>query len=198
MFLCNLDGYTARTARKPLTLDSLEKRFHTFLLEVYHRRPSSEGKLSPKERWERGGFLPRMPDTVERLDLLLIHEVRTHRVSTRDAEHIVGADSTLHHPAFLPPCRIFAESFQDTSGPSLQIEPLTLGGYNLVASSSMRAATSNSTGHRPGKSRCERSRDFFITQRGLPGHCNPINLAGFSFAIRSISACVNPCPRNPA
>jgi putative transposase len=63
-------------------LDSLEKQFHTFLLEVYHRRPSSEGKLSPKERWEQGGFLPRMPDSVERLDLSLIHEVRTRKVRT--------------------------------------------------------------------------------------------------------------------
>ena len=48
----------------------------------YHRRPSSESKLSPKERWEQGGFLPRMPDSIERLDLLLIHEVRTSKVRT--------------------------------------------------------------------------------------------------------------------
>jgi hypothetical protein len=34
----------------------------------------------------------------------------------RDGEHIVGANSTLHYPAFLPPGCIFAESFQDTSG----------------------------------------------------------------------------------
>jgi hypothetical protein len=34
----------------------------------------------------------------------------------RDGEHIVGADSTLHYPAFLPLGRIFPESFQDTSG----------------------------------------------------------------------------------
>jgi putative transposase len=83
MFLCDLDGYTAGSGRKPtLTLDSLERHFHTFLLEVYHRRPSSEGKLSPKERWEQGGFLPRMPDSVDRLDLLLIHEVRSRRIRT--------------------------------------------------------------------------------------------------------------------
>jgi hypothetical protein len=83
MFLCDLDGYTARSGQKPtLTLDSLERQFHTFLLEIYHRRPSSEGKFSPKERWEQGGFLPRMPDSVDRLDLLLIHEVRTRRVRT--------------------------------------------------------------------------------------------------------------------
>ena len=34
----------------------------------------------------------------------------------RDGEHIVGADTTLHYPAFLPPGRILAESIQDTSG----------------------------------------------------------------------------------
>jgi putative transposase len=82
MFLY-LDGYTSRAGRKPtLTIDLLEQQFHTFLLDVYHRRPSSEGKLSAKERWEEGGFLPRMPDSVERLDLLLIHEVRTRKVRT--------------------------------------------------------------------------------------------------------------------
>jgi len=32
------------------------------LVEVYHRRPSSEGKLSPKERWEQDCFLPRMKE----------------------------------------------------------------------------------------------------------------------------------------
>ncbi len=42
-----------------------EEQFQRFLLEVYHHRPSSEGKLSPKERWEQDGFLPRMPDNVE-------------------------------------------------------------------------------------------------------------------------------------
>jgi len=34
----------------------------------------------------------------------------------RDGEPIVGADSTLRYPAFLPRGRIFAESVQDTSG----------------------------------------------------------------------------------
>jgi len=49
MFLCDLDGYTSRSRRKQsLTLNELEKLFHTFLLEIYHRRSSSESRLSPK------------------------------------------------------------------------------------------------------------------------------------------------------
>ena len=57
MFLCDLDGDTARSGRKPtLTLNLLEKQFHIFLLEVYHRRPSSEGKLSPQNDGNRAAF----------------------------------------------------------------------------------------------------------------------------------------------
>jgi len=81
MFLCDLDGYTGRSRRKPsLTLGELEHLFHTFLWENYHRRPGSDFRLSPKQRWGNGGFLPRMPDSLEQLDLLLIHELRSRRV----------------------------------------------------------------------------------------------------------------------
>ena len=81
MFLCDLDGYGARPSRAPsLTLTDLDREFRKFLLEVYHRQRSSEGKPSPKERWEQGAFLPRMPESLEQLDLLLIHELRSRRV----------------------------------------------------------------------------------------------------------------------
>jgi putative transposase len=87
MFLCDLDGYTRRSTRKPkLTLGQLESLFRTFLLEVYHKRASSEGRLAPSERWEQGGFLPRMPESLEQLDLLLMQEVRSRKVR-RDGIH---------------------------------------------------------------------------------------------------------------
>ena len=35
---------------------------------------------APQARWEAGGFLPRMPDSLERLDLLLLTVARTRRV----------------------------------------------------------------------------------------------------------------------
>jgi putative transposase len=87
MLLCDLDGYTRRSRRKPnLTLGQFEDLFGTFLLEVYHRRASSEARLAPSERWEQGGFLPRMPESLEQLDLLLMHEVRARKVR-RDGIH---------------------------------------------------------------------------------------------------------------
>src|ERR1700678_1700793 len=87
MFLCDLEGYTRRRGRQPrLTLGQLENLFRTFLLEVYHKRASSEGRPAPAERWEKGGFLPRMPESLEQLDLLLMQEVRARKVR-RDGIH---------------------------------------------------------------------------------------------------------------
>lgn len=87
MFLCDLDGYIRHKRRPPsLSLNQFEERFRQFLLEVYHRRSSEEGRLPPSDLWEEGGFLPRMPDSLEQLDLLLIHEVRSRKVR-RDGIH---------------------------------------------------------------------------------------------------------------
>jgi putative transposase len=58
-------------------------------LETYHRRISVKGRLVPSERWEEGGFLPRMPESLEQLDLLLMQEVRARKVR-RDGIHLHG------------------------------------------------------------------------------------------------------------
>ena len=80
-FLCDLEGYTRRGRRKPtLSLGQFEEQFRTFLIEVYSRTPVAQAELSPSALWERGGFLPRMPDSLEQLDLLLIEEVRSRRI----------------------------------------------------------------------------------------------------------------------
>jgi transposase InsO family protein len=43
MFLCDLEGYTKKGRRKPiLTMQQLDERFQTFLLEIYHRRKTHE------------------------------------------------------------------------------------------------------------------------------------------------------------
>jgi len=51
-------------------------------LDVYHRRENAETKTPPIERWEANGFLPRMPESLEQLDLLLIHVAKARQVRT--------------------------------------------------------------------------------------------------------------------
>lgn len=39
-----------------------------------------ETRVAPQNRWEAGGFLPRLPDTLEQLDLLLLTVAKTRRI----------------------------------------------------------------------------------------------------------------------
>lgn len=81
MLLCDLEGYGQRGGRRPsLTLPQLEERLRAFLLEIYHCRASAGTGVAPVKRWEEHGFLPRMADSLEQLDLLLMHEIRARKV----------------------------------------------------------------------------------------------------------------------
>jgi putative transposase len=91
LFLCTLPGYApARTDPPPvLTLAELEDRLHDFLVADYHHRVHGETGVAPKARWETGGFLPRLPATLEQLDLLLVM-VPTPRRVQRDGIRFAG------------------------------------------------------------------------------------------------------------
>jgi len=84
MFLCELDGYApaggAVRGKPTLTLAEFEAKFRAFLLDVYHRRENAETKTTPVERWEAKSFLPRMPDSLEQLDLLLVQVAKARQV----------------------------------------------------------------------------------------------------------------------
>ena len=84
MFLCELDGYApagnAVRGKPTLTLAEFDARLRSFFLGVYHRRECSETKVPPVQRWEANGFLPRMPDSLEQLDLLLIQVAKARQV----------------------------------------------------------------------------------------------------------------------
>jgi len=84
MLLCDLDGYApaggAVRGKPSLTLAEFDLRFRSFLLDVYHRRENAETKMLPVERWEANGFLPRMPDSLEQLDILLIQVAKARQV----------------------------------------------------------------------------------------------------------------------
>lgn len=94
MLLCELPGWApegAKPNRKEqlLTLPQLDSIFREWLLDSYHKRQHGETKQSPDMRWEAGGFLPRMPDSSENLDLLLLTVARTRQV-LRDGIHFEG------------------------------------------------------------------------------------------------------------
>jgi putative transposase len=84
MLLCELDGYAPAggvvRGKPTLTLADFDTRFRAFLLDVYHRRENAETKMQPVERWEANGFLPRMPDSLVQLDLLLIQVAKARQV----------------------------------------------------------------------------------------------------------------------
>jgi putative transposase len=90
MFLCELDGFGKKRRRKPnLSIEQYEELFRTFLFETYHRQSSTAARAAPSARWEEGGFLPRMPESLEQLDLLLMQAVGARKVR-RDGIHFHG------------------------------------------------------------------------------------------------------------
>jgi putative transposase len=101
MFLSGLPGYAPEgggACGKPaLTLPELDPMLRVFILDAYNRREHSETKMAPAQRWEQGGFLPRMPESLESLDLLLLTVPQARKVHT-DGIHFHGlryVDTTL-------------------------------------------------------------------------------------------------------
>jgi len=83
LLLSDLPGYAPEGSERVesvLTLPELDARFRKWLLDGYHRRIHGETKQPPAERWQQGGFLPRMPESLEQLDLLLLTVVKARRV----------------------------------------------------------------------------------------------------------------------
>ena len=92
MFLASLPGYAPKghgNVQPVLTLEQLEERFKAWLLTEYLVRKHSETGMTPKDRWESVAFIPRLPDTIEQLDLLLLTVAKPRRVQ-RDGIRFMG------------------------------------------------------------------------------------------------------------
>jgi putative transposase len=78
-----LPGYWPAGTPQPtptLTRAELDAILLAFFLDDYHQRIHRETKARPHERWEAGGFLPRLPESLEQLDLLLLTIAKGRRV----------------------------------------------------------------------------------------------------------------------
>jgi len=85
--LAELPGYLAPEgppAKPSLTLSELDAALRHFIVQTYHHAQHSVTGETPQARWSRGGFLPRMPMSLEQLDLLLLTVIRPRQVQ-RDA-----------------------------------------------------------------------------------------------------------------
>lgn len=72
-----------------LSLAQLDTAIAAFVVRDYHQRVHSETGETPQHRWLAGGWLPRMPESLEQLDLLLL-TLTSPRVVHRDGIHCHG------------------------------------------------------------------------------------------------------------
>lgn len=92
MFLSRLPGYCPAGHKQntaSLGLADLNARFHSWLMTEYHQREHSETKQPPLQKWESAAFLPRLPDSLEQLDLLLLTVAKPRKVQ-RDGIRFQG------------------------------------------------------------------------------------------------------------
>ncbi len=72
-----------------LSMEELDQQFSRFFCEEYNLTPHGTTKVAPLARWSCDAFLPRMPDSLEQLDLLLL-TVSKERVVRPDGIHFMG------------------------------------------------------------------------------------------------------------
>ena len=81
-------GPGIRAPQPVLDLPALDREIGAFIA-IYNDRAHSELGISPRDSWVADGWLPRMPDTLEDLDGLLL-TVPKNRVVQRDGIHFQG------------------------------------------------------------------------------------------------------------
>ncbi len=85
MCLPHLPGYAPRGTRDRagqarLSLAELDQAIGVFIRQVYNATPHGETGVPPQQRWEAGAFIPRIPGSLEQLDLLLLTVARTRTI----------------------------------------------------------------------------------------------------------------------
>jgi len=91
VLLSRLPGYAKREAerRAVLSLADLSQEIENYLVHEYLITPHRTTGQAPQARWEAGGFLPQMPESLEKLDLLLLTVPKTRFVRS-DGIHFTG------------------------------------------------------------------------------------------------------------
>ena len=89
MLISELQGYCKiKNNRAAIKLTQLDQLIRTFILD-YNQRIHPSIPETPKTRWEKQGFLPNMPTSIEQLDLLLLTIAKPRKVQ-RDGIRFQG------------------------------------------------------------------------------------------------------------
>lgn len=100
MFLPSIPGNQPPGQKKApgaLSIAQLAREIEDYIVHKYHPTQHRSTKQPPQERWISGGFLPRMPDSLAQLDLLLLTVPHSRKVRM-DGIHFMGLryiDATL-------------------------------------------------------------------------------------------------------
>lgn len=87
-----LPGHLTEGQRRPvpqLTLDQLDAELRGLIVSNYNHRTHSETGKTPTDAWISDGWMPRLPDSLDLLDGLLLAVAKT-RVVRRDGIHFQG------------------------------------------------------------------------------------------------------------
>ena len=90
--LADLPGYLSQgkpTTPPRLTLPELDAALGEYFLGLHNNRPHREIGMPPIDAWLGQGWLPRMPQSLEALDLLLVMVAKS-RMVRRDGVHFQG------------------------------------------------------------------------------------------------------------
>jgi putative transposase len=84
LILQDLPGYiqlgTPVNKNNSLTLEELDQRVKSFILDEYNNQAHSITKIAPIIRWQSNLFLPQLPESQELLDLLLLTVAKLRKV----------------------------------------------------------------------------------------------------------------------
>lgn len=90
LFLESLPGYIGNSDRdERLNFQEFRNKLHHFLIYDYNLKEHSSIKMCPIEKWNSNSFLPNLPESLEKLDLLLLEISKSRKVHS-DGIHFQG------------------------------------------------------------------------------------------------------------
>jgi putative transposase len=155
LFLQDLPGYIGNgTKAALLTLKELDEKLANFIVYNYHHRTHGTTKKAPIHAWNGGGFLSNMPESLENLDLLLLHVAIARKVHS-DGIHFQGLryiDITLaayvgetvvirYDPRDLAEIRVFHEDYYLCTAISPEISGYTVDLKDIISARNKQKRT---------------------------------------------------------